>query len=55
MTPCEQLEAMIEAEPDPGKKAEMSREYRAHCLINGDQQPDLSGGGGIKNPPPPHN
>lgn len=53
MTPCEQLQAMIDAETDPAKIAAMSLEYRQHCLINGDQQPDLSGGGGGTNPKQP--
>lgn len=50
-TPCEQLAAMIEAEQDPQKQAAMSLEYRQHCLVGGDQKPDLgSGGGGHTDP-----
>lgn len=51
MTPCEELQAAAAAETDPAKKAELQREYRAHCLLNGDQQPTSGGNGpGPKNP-----
>lgn len=45
MTPCEELQAAVAAETDPTKKAALQRDYRAHCLLNGDQQPNSGGNG----------
>lgn len=51
MTPCEELAAKL-ADPslDPRERLRLERENLNHCQPGGDQQPNLSGGGGHTDP-----
>jgi len=44
---CEELRAVVQAETDPAKKAALQQDYRAHCLLGGDQKPTSGGHGPV--------